>query len=49
VRRRAHEPNCAVLGHEIALYVKAFEQLRGLAVYGAEARALIVKAIEALK
>jgi hypothetical protein len=33
---------------EIALYVKAFEQLRGMAVYGAEARALIVKAIDAL-
>jgi hypothetical protein len=34
---------------EIALYVKAFEQLRGLAVYGAEARALILKAIGALQ
>ncbi|UGY92260.1 helix-turn-helix domain-containing protein [Streptomyces gobiensis] len=34
--------------HEIALYLKAFDQLRGLAVYGAEARALIVNAIEAL-
>lgn len=34
---------------EIALYIKAFEQLRGLAVYGAEARALILKAIEALQ
>ncbi|MGW3442161.1 helix-turn-helix domain-containing protein [Streptomyces sp. NPDC001076] len=33
---------------EIALYLRAFEQLRGMAVYGAEARALIVKAIEAL-
>ncbi|MCE3031697.1 helix-turn-helix transcriptional regulator [Streptomyces sp. CMSTAAHL-2] len=33
---------------EIALYVKAFEQLRSMAVYGAEARALIVKAIDAL-
>lgn len=33
---------------EIALYVKAFEQLRGMAVYGAEARALILKAIEVL-
>jgi transcriptional regulator with XRE-family HTH domain len=33
---------------EIALYAKAFDQLRELAVYGAEARALIVKAIEAL-
>ncbi|MFI7414569.1 helix-turn-helix domain-containing protein [Streptomyces sp. NPDC049627] len=34
---------------EIALYIKAFEQLRSMAVYGAEARALIVKAIEALQ
>ncbi|MGI5518621.1 helix-turn-helix domain-containing protein [Streptomyces sp. CA-106131] len=33
---------------EIALYVKAFEQLRSMAVYGAQARALIVKAIDAL-
>lgn len=33
---------------EIALYLKAFEELRGMAVYGAEARGLIVKAIEAL-
>lgn len=33
---------------EIALYLKAFEQMRGMAVYGADARALIVKAIEAL-
>ncbi|MGW4728077.1 helix-turn-helix domain-containing protein [Streptomyces shenzhenensis] len=33
---------------EIALYSKTFEQLRGMAVYGAEARALILKAIEAL-
>ncbi|MFE7127980.1 helix-turn-helix domain-containing protein [Streptomyces sp. NPDC057617] len=33
---------------EIALYLKAFEELRGMAVYGAEARALIVKAIDAL-
>ncbi|MEH0423696.1 helix-turn-helix domain-containing protein [Streptomyces sp. B21-083] len=33
---------------EIALYIKAFDQLRGLAVYGTEARALILKAIEAL-
>jgi transcriptional regulator with XRE-family HTH domain len=33
---------------EIALYVKAFEHLRGMAVYGAEARALILKAIESL-
>ncbi|WP_327429900.1 helix-turn-helix domain-containing protein [Streptomyces sp. NBC_01236] len=34
---------------EIALYLKAFEQLRSMAVYGADARALIVKAIEALR
>ncbi len=34
---------------EIATYAKAFEQLRGMAVYGAEARALILKAIEALQ
>ena len=34
---------------EIALYMKAFEQLRSMAVYGADARALIVKAIEALR
>jgi transcriptional regulator with XRE-family HTH domain len=33
---------------EIALYVKAFEQLRSMAVYGAQARTLIVKAIDAL-
>ncbi|WP_369390003.1 helix-turn-helix domain-containing protein [Streptomyces sp. CG1] len=34
---------------EIALYVKAFEQLRTMAVYGADARALIVRAIDALR
>ncbi|MER5183285.1 helix-turn-helix transcriptional regulator [Streptomyces sp. NPDC002896] len=34
---------------EIALYLKAFEQLRTMAVYGAEARALVVKAIDALR
>ena len=34
---------------EIALYLKAFEQLRCMAVYGAEARALIVTAIAALR
>ncbi|WP_409473115.1 helix-turn-helix domain-containing protein [Streptomyces sp. HC307] len=34
---------------EVALYLRAFDQLRGMAVYGAEARALIVKAIEALR
>ncbi|MGW5333616.1 helix-turn-helix domain-containing protein [Streptomyces bauhiniae] len=33
---------------EVALYVKAFEQLRSMAVYGAEARTLILRAIEAL-
>ncbi|MBC2904969.1 helix-turn-helix domain-containing protein [Streptomyces cupreus] len=33
---------------EIALHLKAFEQLRSMAVYGAEARALILRAIEAL-
>jgi hypothetical protein len=33
---------------EVALYLKTFEQLRGMAVYGADARALIVKAIDAL-
>ncbi|EST27604.1 helix-turn-helix domain-containing protein [Streptomyces roseochromogenus] len=34
---------------EIALYIKAFEQLRTMAVYGADARALIVRAIDALR
>ncbi|MEV5486057.1 MULTISPECIES: helix-turn-helix domain-containing protein [Streptomyces] len=34
---------------EIALYLKAFEQLRSMAVYGAEARALVLKALEALR
>lgn len=33
---------------EIAQYVKVFGQLRSMAVYGADARALIVKAIDAL-
>lgn len=33
---------------EIELYLNAFEQLRSMAVYGADARALIVKAIDAL-
>ncbi|MFE4256972.1 Scr1 family TA system antitoxin-like transcriptional regulator [Streptomyces sp. NPDC056910] len=33
---------------EIALYLRAFEQLRSMAVYGADARSLIVKAIDAL-
>ncbi|RPK69169.1 Helix-turn-helix protein [Streptomyces sp. ADI96-15] len=34
---------------EIALYMRAFEELRSMAVYGADARALIVRAIEALR
>ncbi|MFF9785468.1 hypothetical protein YWIDRAFT_00870 [Streptomyces sp. SceaMP-e96] len=34
---------------EIALYLKAFEQLRSMAVYDAEARALILKALEDLR
>ncbi|MCX5167093.1 helix-turn-helix domain-containing protein [Streptomyces antibioticus] len=34
---------------EVALYVTAFERLRGMAVYGAEARALILRAIEQLR
>ncbi|MFG2176331.1 helix-turn-helix domain-containing protein [Streptomyces niveus] len=33
---------------EIALYVSSFERLRTMAVYGADARALVVKAIDAL-
>ncbi|MEV7105560.1 helix-turn-helix domain-containing protein [Streptomyces atroolivaceus] len=33
---------------EIGLYLRAFEQMRQTAVYGADARALIVKAIDAL-
>ncbi|WP_328677527.1 helix-turn-helix transcriptional regulator [Streptomyces sp. NBC_00322] len=33
---------------EVALYLKAFEELRRMAVYGQAARALIVKAIDAL-
>ncbi|MDT9700788.1 DUF6879 family protein [Streptomyces sp. P17] len=33
---------------EIDLYLKAFEQLRGMAVYGAEARVLILRAIAVL-
>jgi transcriptional regulator with XRE-family HTH domain len=33
---------------EVALYLKAFEQLRTMAVYGADARALVLKAIAAL-
>lgn len=34
---------------EIALYLEAFEQLRKMAVYGADARALIVEALDALR
>jgi len=34
---------------EITLYVKAFEQLRSMAVYGPTLALLIVKAIEALR
>lgn len=34
---------------EIALYLKAFEQLNSMAVYGAKARALILKALEGLR
>lgn len=33
---------------EVALYLKAFEQLRAMAVYGGDARALVLRAIEAL-
>ncbi|MFE7967523.1 helix-turn-helix domain-containing protein [Streptomyces cellulosae] len=33
---------------EVALYIKAFEELRGMAVYGARARELILRAIETL-
>ncbi|MEU9405020.1 helix-turn-helix transcriptional regulator [Streptomyces sp. NPDC048281] len=33
---------------EIAMYIRAFEELRAMAVYGAEARALILRAIDAL-
>lgn len=33
---------------EVSLYLKAFEQLRSMAVYGAAARSLIVKAIDEL-
>ncbi|MFC8438017.1 helix-turn-helix domain-containing protein [Streptomyces griseoincarnatus] len=33
---------------EVALYVKAFEELRSMAVYGARARELILRAIETL-
>jgi transcriptional regulator with XRE-family HTH domain len=33
---------------EVDMYLRAFEQLRGMAVYGAAARALVLRAIEAL-
>lgn len=33
---------------EIDLYIRAFEQLRSMAVYGGDARALVLRAIEAL-
>ncbi|MGC5361833.1 helix-turn-helix domain-containing protein [Streptomyces sp. DT24] len=33
---------------QVALYLRAFGELRGMAVYGAEARSLIVRAIDAL-
>ncbi|MGW7706332.1 helix-turn-helix domain-containing protein [Streptomyces sp. NPDC054771] len=34
---------------DVALYVQAFERLRRMAVYGADARALVLRAIEALR
>ncbi|MGC5034093.1 helix-turn-helix domain-containing protein [Streptomyces sp. DT190] len=34
---------------EVALYVKAFEELRSMAVYGAQARELVLRAIESLR
>ncbi|MFH8471970.1 helix-turn-helix domain-containing protein [Streptomyces sp. NPDC018000] len=34
---------------DVALYVRAFERLRRMAVYGADARALVLRAIEALR
>jgi transcriptional regulator with XRE-family HTH domain len=34
---------------EIVQYFKAFEQLRGMAVYGTDARSLVLRAIEALR
>ncbi|MEU5112028.1 helix-turn-helix transcriptional regulator [Streptomyces longwoodensis] len=34
---------------EVALYLRAFEQLRSAAVYGADARTLVLRAIEALR
>ncbi|MFF9043364.1 helix-turn-helix domain-containing protein [Streptomyces parvulus] len=34
---------------EVALYLKAFEQLHAMAVYGADARTLVLRAIQALR
>ncbi|CAM5521178.1 helix-turn-helix domain-containing protein [Streptomyces fumanus] len=34
---------------EVEMYLRAFEQLRSMAVYGAAARALVLRAIEALR
>lgn len=34
---------------EVSLYVRAFEELRAMAVYGADARVLVLRAIEALR
>ncbi|MEV5881838.1 helix-turn-helix transcriptional regulator [Streptomyces sp. NPDC052020] len=34
---------------EVQMYLRAFEQLRGMAVYGADARTLVLRAIEALR
>jgi hypothetical protein len=34
---------------EVSLYLKAFEQLQSMAVYGEEARALILKALDAVR
>jgi transcriptional regulator with XRE-family HTH domain len=42
-RMRINQPS------EVALYVAAIEGLRAMAVYGAEARALVVRAIDALR
>jgi transcriptional regulator with XRE-family HTH domain len=51
-KKANHEPLSASVQitapDEVRQYVKAFGELRRLAVYGAEARALVVKAIEAL-
>ncbi|MFF0516456.1 hypothetical protein [Streptomyces sp. NPDC004250] len=34
---------------EVSLYLRAFEELRGMAVYGADARAPVPRAIDALR